>query len=196
MQKRNVVSIGFLLLSSMIFLTCYGWGAEREKSQEAQAVMKEVKKEVESPVIQNQVQKDEQSYVAATDWKGKDEQEQISESKEEADRTVGKEEAEPEGKRDQTIEKEEEKEIESLEQKQEPKKQKKGKKKKVKRYGCVKTKAVNVRVKPLPDAKVKCNLEKGESFLIVDETFDGWYQIEMDGIKGYVYSEYIEVTKR
>lgn len=59
------------------------------------------------------------------------------------------------------------------------------------RIGSVVTKAVNIRKTPVLDAKVLSIIERGTQFTVLDETEDGWYQIELDGKTGYVYSEYI-----
>jgi len=177
MQKRNVVSIGFLMMISVIFLTCYGWGGRtKENDQDVQTMMSKitpalVKKKVET---ENMIQPEQGTLIPT----------QSAKENEQPTQAVKQEEAAPTPT------------IEELESDQQQGSEMTVIESEKEQMGVVNTKAVNVRVKPLQDALVKHNLEKGDVIQIIDETFDGWYEVKYESGTGYVYSKFITLTDK
>lgn len=61
------------------------------------------------------------------------------------------------------------------------------------KIGIVNTDALNVRSAPLKDAKVLWILEEEEQVDILEDSSREWYHIQLDGMSGYVYAEYITI---
>lgn len=156
MEKRNLYSIGFLLIISTMFLSFY-WGKKREEA---------VKLDTESAAILTETALPSKvpSITPVNAMKESDgstnENRQMGQGSEEAA---------------------------AVEDVKEEDRQ---------RMGVVATKALNVRRTPKKDAAVIQILEKDTRVVILDQSEDGWFQIEFDEEIGYAYSEYIrEVTE-
>lgn len=170
MEKRNLLVVGCILIMSTLMMTYY---LSKHKNDQEQVSVEVYQSDVSLSTVELEqkevvvVPKAEESKESSETMDAKKKKKKVEKSESESVQEV-KVKAEKEDNTAKEVEEE-----------------------MVVRKGKTKTKALNVRNKPVKDAKVILIIEKDTQFDILSETFDGWYEIDVDGIIGYAYSEYI-----
>lgn len=187
MNKRNFFSIGFLMLSTTVFLTYYRWGATESSVQEVQALSEAKDDSLNQVNCQDVGEKEENSNQSISNEAKEDVQDNLEDTttSDGADIendlqsvTVSNELDEQAQDESNDTQNEEQNESQVF----------------VQREGTVKTGGLYVRKTPKKDGQVIDILEKGQSVIIEDETEDGWYSITYSDKTGYVYSEYVTTS--
>ena len=70
------------------------------------------------------------------------------------------------------------------------------KEKEITKVVTVNTTTLRVREKASEDSAILSLVGEGERDLVVEDTKDGWYKVEVDDQKGYISGDYVEVTEK
>lgn len=190
MERRNLVTIGFLFLASTIVLTVFGWGAkDTEDGVQTGSQIEAHQNEMES---RDQADEDETVIKVEEATQQQDSQWQDSQQKD------SKEEEEKDEKEESNKQKEKKEESEPQEeiiQKEEVYHDTTSPTGTTTRMAIIISKALNVRNKAKKDATVIGILERDMELEVLEEYEDGWAKIRYEDLEGYVYSSYIKIQE-
>lgn len=202
MERRNLVTIGFLFLASTIVLTVFGWGAkDTEDGVQTGSQIEAHQNEMES---RDQADEDEtvikvEEATQQQDSRWKDSQQKDSKEEEEKDEkeesNKQKEKKEDSEQQEEKIQKEESEPQEEIIQNEEVYQDTTSPTGTTTRMAIIISKALNVRNKAKKDATVIGILEREMELEVLEEYEDGWAKIRYEDLEGYVYSSYIKIQE-